>query len=133
MLQVVQTAGEVRLHRPGASGAPFWTVVVGNGVWHPVYHLSGWLFELGRRTQALELLTEFKQRLSPLPSEARVHALASYDLAVLLLINGSRQQAVDQMREAFSLSPALQDWARHDPDLAGLYPPPDAETDPGAA
>lgn len=121
MQQVIHTAGEEGLHRSGLSTAPVWTDLIGAGVWHPLYHLSGWLFEQGQRKQALELLEDFNRRLFPLPPEPRVHALAAYDCAVLMLKDGAREKAIARLRVAFSLSSRLKEWARQDPDLESLH------------
>jgi hypothetical protein len=120
-LQVVSAAGEDRLHLPGPSGPPLWTGLVANCVWHPLYHLSAWLFDQGQRAQALALLEAYDGRLAALPLEPRIHALAAYDWAVLLLKDGARQQAVAKLRTAFGISAKLKEWARQDPDLASLH------------
>lgn len=120
-LQVVSAAGEDRLHLPGLLGRPFWTGLFANCAWHPLYHLSAWLFDQGQRVQALALLEAYNKRLAVLPLEPRIHALAVYDWAVLLLKDGAREQAVAKLRAAFGISAKLKEWARQDPDLASLH------------
>lgn len=119
--RVVMDAGEERLLLPGPSGAPFWTGPAGNAFWHPLYHLSAWLFERGERECAITLLETARRKLEGLPVHPRVHGLAAYDCAVLLLRDGKQARGQVALREAFARAPRLREWAAQDPDLAGLY------------
>ncbi|HLZ95409.1 MAG TPA: DinB family protein [Candidatus Dormibacteraeota bacterium] len=122
----LEASGEADLAKPHPheAGAQVWEVVPGMGG-HLGVHLMFWFMDGGdsvRAEAAARWGYEFECGLLP---EGEKRADASYNLACFFARVGRVDEAVPLLRESFRFRPALVEWARQDPDLAGIRDHPD--------
>lgn len=107
------------------NGEPLWTNIRGNAYDHAETHIAQFYFDRGDKKRALEMqrvMAEAVKRLDPSP---RAGGTAIYNLACFLALNGEPAQAIDLVRESFTLRPDLVEWSKQDSDLNSLRDLPD--------
>ena len=104
---------------PNFPEAQVWEVVPGLGG-HLGVHLMFWFMDSGdveRAEAAARWGYEFECGLLP---EGHKRAEASYNLACFYARAGRVDEALPLLRDSFRFQPSLVEWARKDPDLAGV-------------
>jgi hypothetical protein len=122
----LEASSEADLAKPHPHDAEtqVWEVVPGMGG-HLGVHLMFWFMDGGDSMHAEAAARwgyEFECGLLP---EGEKRADASYNLACFFARVGRVDEAVPLLRESFRFRPALVEWARKDPDLAGIRNHPD--------
>jgi len=103
-------------HHPEAK---VWEVVPGLGG-HLGAHLMSWFLDHGDPERAeAAAMWEYEFECSLLP-EGEKRADANYNLACFYARVGRVDEAVPLLRESLQSQPTLVEWARKDPDLAGI-------------
>jgi hypothetical protein len=109
---------------PWQNGVPLWRRIVGNGVSHPVTHMSAYDQEHGRSTQADLRQEAVAQLLLNLDGDPQWHGIVRYNLACHHALGGHTQTAVEGLQQALALNPSLLDWSKEDPDFASIRQDP---------
>lgn len=99
---------------------PLWRRVVGNGVSHPVTHMSAYDQEHGRSEQADRRQEDTAQLLLSLDADPQWHGIVKYNLACHHALGGRKQAAVEGLQQALALNPSLLEWSKEDPDFASI-------------
>jgi len=98
-------------------GRPMSDRILGNSVWHPQSHFADFYVKrgkLGKATQMQEALTD---KLKVFPTWG---ATAAYNLACFYTLNGMKEKAIPNLKDAFKLRPDLIEWSKQDSDLNSL-------------
>jgi tetratricopeptide (TPR) repeat protein len=109
---------------PWQEGRPLWRLFVGNFVDHPVSHLCMLYNAHGDYDKALRLQEQTSQALAGLDPDPRWQATVRYNLACFYALSGLKDRAIQALKEAFELSPALLEWSQQDTDLDSLRQEP---------
>jgi hypothetical protein len=126
--RIVQTLPDAALDQtdryPWQNGAPLWRRIVGNGVSHPVTHMSAYDQEHGRSEQADSRQEKTAQLLLNLDSDPQWHGIVIYNLACHHALGGRKHAAVAGLKQALEFNPGLLEWSREDPDFASIRQEP---------
>ncbi len=107
------------------NGEPLWTNVRGNAYDHPETHIAQFYFDRGDKTLAVEMQRQMAETVTRLDPSPRTRGTAIYNLGCFLALNGEPAQAIDLVRESFTLRPDLVEWSKQDSDLNSLRNLPD--------
>lgn len=100
-------------------GSPLWHLVLGNGYFHPLDHLTEHYLERGDLASATRLQERLTARLiAALPDEA---GKAHYYLAGFYAKTTQNASALAELQKAFLAEPDLRTQARQETDLASLH------------
>ena len=111
--------GDLAKPHPNFAGNQVWEVVPGMGG-HIGGHMMAWYMDAGkveRAEAAARWGYAFESALLP---EGAKRAEASYNLACFFARAGRVDEAVPLLRDGLRFQPSLVEWAREDPDLAGI-------------
>ena len=111
-------------HIPWRTERPFWRILVGNAVEHPILHLSYFHVETGEYAQAIRLQETCVSSLIALDDSPGWRGSQVYNLACIQALSGQNEKALANLAEAFRLAPELIEWSKQDPDLVGLRQAP---------
>ena len=113
---------------PWQEGRPLWRLFISNFVDHPVSHLCMLYNARGDHDQALRLQEQTSLALATLDPDPIWQGTVRYNLACVYALSGRKDQAIQALKEAFELSPALLEWSQQDSDLDSLRQEPSFET-----
>jgi tetratricopeptide (TPR) repeat protein len=102
---------------PWQESRPLWKLFVGNFVDHPVSHLCLLYNARGDNEKALQLQEQTSQALAGLDTDPLWQGNVRYNLACVYALSGLKDKAIQALKEAFGLNPALQEWSKQDSDL----------------
>ncbi len=102
---------------------PIWKRMVGDFYWHMQNHLSQLYTERGQGERALQVAAAFADPVCA-DAEAPDRDTALYNLGCFYSLAGQAAPAIEQIRAAFALNPALVEWSRQDSDLDPLRDDP---------
>jgi tetratricopeptide (TPR) repeat protein len=94
--------------------------VVGAGYNHPLGHLAEYYIGRGDTTYAIEMQEGAAELLLPLDEGPEWQGRVHYGLAIYCAAVGQTGKAIDALRTAFRLHPALVERAEQDPRLASI-------------
>jgi tetratricopeptide (TPR) repeat protein len=99
---------------------PVWWFVVGAGYNHSLGHLAEYYIGRGDTTYAIEMQEEAAEYLLPLDEGPEWQGRVHYGLAIYCAAVGQSGKAIDALRKAFRLHPALVERSKQDPRLASI-------------
>ena len=102
---------------PWEQRGPLWRAVVGNIFTHPMIHLSDWHIKKGEPARAAEMYQEFTAQLTDLDDSPDWQGTIRYNNACSFSLLGDKETAINELREALKLNPALTEWSKQDSDL----------------
>jgi hypothetical protein len=118
-------AGQQPLPRDGADGLtperqPLWELILSQGFWHPLEHFTQFYLERKEVRQATQLQQTWADRMRQpeVPPEIRSIGLAT--LGSFYWAIQQRAAAVEPLRQALALNPALAAFFQQVPDLLAL-------------
>jgi tetratricopeptide (TPR) repeat protein len=121
MKEALNALGDEGLQRvdlfPWQEGRPVWRSVVGNVYTHPILHLSDWHIKKGNAARAAEMYREMTSLLSDLDDSPDWQGTIRYNLACSFSLLGQKEKAINELREALKMNPALTEWSKQDPDF----------------
>jgi tetratricopeptide (TPR) repeat protein len=100
---------------------PVWWFVVGAGYNHSLGHLAEYYIGRGDTTYAIEMQEEGAKHLLPLDEGPEWQGRVHYGLAIYYAAVSQTGRAIDALRRAFRLHPALVERAKQDPCLASIW------------
>ena len=121
----LQQMSEEDLERPWQDDRPIWRMVVGNGYSHTIVHLAEHYQQKGDMVHAAELTAMLGQPLADLDESPGWQGTVKYNAACSLSLLGEKAAAINELRDALALTPALVDWSKQDSDLDPLRDEPD--------
>jgi tetratricopeptide (TPR) repeat protein len=103
---------------------PLWWLIVMNGFYHPIDHLSRYYIQHGMEHEGLNYGTQIQEEAAELlkgldDSPGWLGCLA-YNLACHYAQAEEKEKARQILEEALQLSPQLLEWSKQDPDLASI-------------
>ena len=122
--QTDATPGNVLIapEEPDRHDEPVWWFVVGAGYNHSLGHLAEYYIGRGDTTYAIQMQEEAAKHLLPLDEGSEWRGRVHYGLAIYAAAVGQTDRAMDGLRRAFRLHPALVERAKQDPCLASIHP-----------
>lgn len=84
---------------------------------HLAAHLFWCYLDAGDEKSAEAILRWAQDLSSRTSTDARTHAVGTYNLACFYARTGRADQAIPLLRDSFERAPDLKDWAHKDPDL----------------
>jgi len=124
LARVVQSLPEEALDQtdryPWQNGVPLWRRIIGNGVSHPILHLSTYEQEHDRAKRADRLQEKATQLLLNLDADPQWRGIVTYNLACHHALGGRSGEAVEYLKKALTLNPSLLEWSKEDPDFASI-------------
>jgi tetratricopeptide (TPR) repeat protein len=102
---------------PWEQGIPMWREILGNIYMHPIIHLAEWHIKRGNPARAAEMYQEMTRQVAPLDDSPAWLGTVRYNNACSFSILGEKETAINELREAFKLNPALMEWSKQDTDL----------------
>jgi tetratricopeptide (TPR) repeat protein len=99
---------------------PVWWFVVGAGYNHSLGHLAEYYIGRGDTTYAIEMQEEAAEHLLPLDEGSEWQGRVHYGLAIYYAAAGQTGKAIDALRRACRLHPALVERAKQDSRLASI-------------
>ena len=121
MRAALTAAGGAGLERtdllPWQEGRPIWRFLVGNAYTHPIIHLSDWHIKKGDKRRAAEMYREMISLLEGLDDSPDWQGTIRYNLACSYSLVGETEKAINTLRKALELNPALTEWSQQDPDF----------------
>jgi tetratricopeptide (TPR) repeat protein len=126
--QLFETLDETALQRldvlPWQEGRPLWKLFVGNIVDHPVSHLCMLYHARGDHEKALALQEQTSLALADFDPDPVWQGTVRYNLACAYALSGLKDKAIQALKEAYPLNPALLEWSKQDNDLDSLRQEP---------
>lgn len=104
---------------------PAWWMVVGVGCNHSLGHLAEYCIGQGNTSYAIEMQEEAAGLLLQLDESPDWQGRVHYGLAIYNAAAGQVEKAIDALREAFRLNPALVERAKEDPHLTSIRENPE--------
>ncbi len=124
LLRTVKSVSEEDLTVPGrlawAGTRPAWMALLGNGHWHPYYHISMHLVEGGQIDRATAIQERTMQDLVALGQGDQHKGTTLYNLACFYALTRRPREAIGYLRESLALAPNLVEWSKQDNDLDSL-------------
>jgi tetratricopeptide (TPR) repeat protein len=105
---------------PDRHDEPVWWFVVGAGYNHSLGHLAEYYIGRGDTAYAIEMQEEAAEHLLPLDEGPEWQGRVHYGLAICYAAVGQTDRAIDALRRAFRLHPALVERSKQDPRLASM-------------
>jgi tetratricopeptide (TPR) repeat protein len=105
---------------PNRHDEPVWWFVVGAGYNHSLGHLAEYYIGRGDTTYAIEMQEEAAEHLLPLDEGLEWQGRVHYGLAIYCAAVRQTSKAVEALRKAFRLHPALVERSKQDPRLASI-------------
>lgn len=128
MVEQIQSVSEDDLldgqRYPWLRGRSLFKQTLHNGYFHPLGHIAFWYSKRGdpaRGNQLMEAVTNEMQSLDESPAW---QGQSIYNLACYYALSGDKEQAIDRLSEAFSLSTDLVEWSKEDSDLTSIWDDP---------
>lgn len=110
---------------PWQEGNPLWRLIAGNGHNHPFIHLAGYYRKRGQSGQAAVLIGKMARSGEDLDASPIWQGVVRYNLACHYSLMEQKQKAMEELRQALHLNPALKDWSKQDPDLEPIRGEPE--------
>jgi len=104
---------------------PVWWFVVGTGYTHSLGHLAQFYIGRGNTARATEMHEQAAGHLLQLDESADWRGLVHYRLASHYAATGQLDEAIDALRGAFRLDPALVERSKQDPCLTPIRENPE--------
>src|SRR5688572_3391854 len=102
---------------PWEQAVPLWREIVGNIYSHSVIHLAEWHIKRGNPARAADMYQEMTRQLISLDDGPAWQGTIRYNNACSFSLLGDKETAINELREALKLNPALTDWSRQDSDF----------------
>jgi hypothetical protein len=107
---------------PWLNGRQLWLQIVVRGFWHPTGHLGDYYVQHAHHGRALALHTHAVASAEYLGAPSMAVGMAHYSLACTHAVIGQREEAARSLGLAVVRNPDLREYARSEPDLAGIMP-----------
>lgn len=107
---------------PGSQPRPLWRALSVYGYSHTVGHIAGWYDANGQPELGERLVEESARLLGSLDAADDWQGTQRYSLAAHYARTGQAGRALDELRTALRLNPALVERSKRDPDLVSLHP-----------
>jgi len=105
-------------------GRPLWRYIAGIDFLHAMAHIGPLYIQRGAGDYAERLRRQEARLAGALDPSPGWQGLVTYNLACHHALMGEKDVAIDELRSALSLAPALIAWAQQDNDLRSLHPEP---------
>jgi tetratricopeptide (TPR) repeat protein len=102
-------------------GMPLYTSFMGNCYEHTQIHLAQYLLERRENAHALEIYEIWSKRVVEAPVPETLKGYTLYNLACFYATHDQLEKAKPTLQQAFTLYPALREFAQTDPDLFALH------------
>jgi tetratricopeptide (TPR) repeat protein len=106
---------------PDRHDEPVWWFVVGAGYNHPLGHLAEYYIGRSDITYAIEMQEGAAEHLLPLDEGPEWQGRVHYGLAIYYAAVGQTDRAVEALRRAFRLHPALVERVKQDSRLTSIW------------
>ena len=103
-------------------GMPLYTSFMGNCYEHTQIHLAQYLLDRHESESALEIYEVWTNRVVEAPVPETLKGYMLYNLACFYATHDQLEKARPALQQAFTLYPALREFALTDPDLFALRP-----------
>jgi len=105
-------------------GRPLWRYVAGIDFLHAMAHIGALYIQRGAGDYAERLRRQEARLAGALDPSPGWQGLVTYNLACHHALMGEKDVAIDELRSALSLAPALATWAQQDNDFSALHREP---------
>jgi tetratricopeptide (TPR) repeat protein len=100
---------------------PLWDAIINSTCSHTITHVGLIYNERGNYQKSVELLEKIMDDLQAFDPSPKWKGTNIYNLACLHALAGNQTNALELLRESFSLSPPFIEWSQKDPDLESLW------------
>lgn len=105
---------------PWLGGEPLSRNVHGDGCDHCQLHLAQLYMERGDKERAFKIQRGLLDTILRMETSPRARGTAIYNFGCFLALNGESAEAIERVRQSFTLRPDLQEWSKQDTDLNSL-------------
>lgn len=105
-------------------GSSLWKRTLHNGYFHPHWHIALFYSKRGETERGSQLMEEVTETLLNQDESLRWQGQSIYNLACFYALSGNKEQAIENLGKAFSLSSDMIEWSREDTDLASIWDEP---------
>lgn len=105
---------------PWQTNRPLWRTIAGYAVLHPFSHLAGVSARFGLSERILANYQALLPELLGMDDDQAWQGSVYYDLACFCALAGAKENALQALATAFSLTPDLRQWSQQDSDLDSL-------------
>ena len=95
-----------------------------NGYFHPLWHLALLIIERGEGERGFQMMEEVTRISLTLDESPTWQGQSLYNLACFYALSGKKDKSLENLSQAFSLSPDMIEWSKEDTDLASLWDEP---------
>lgn len=105
---------------PWLGGEPLSRNVHGDGCDHSQLHLAQLYMERGDNERAFKIQRDLLDTILRMEPSPRARGTAIYNFGCFLALNGERAEAIERVKESFTLRSDLVELSKQDPDLNSL-------------
>lgn len=109
---------------PWQRGRSLFRQTIHNGYFHPIGHIAFWYSKRGDPRRGNRLMEDVTSQMLNLDESPAWQGQTIYNLACYYALSGDKQQAIERLSRAFSLSPDIAEWSKEDSDLASIWDEP---------
>jgi hypothetical protein len=95
-----------------------------NGYFHPLWHLALLIIERGEGERGFQMMEEVTRISLTLDESPTWQGQSLYNLACFFALGGEKDKSLENLSQAFTLSPDMIEWSKEDTDLASLWDEP---------
>ncbi len=106
-------------------GRSMWNRTINNAYFHPHWHIALLYRRGGQAARGNQLMEEVTRKLLSLDESSRWQGQSIYNLACYYTQAGEKEKAIENLRQAFALSPDMIEWSREDADLISIRDEPE--------
>ena len=92
-----------------------------NGYFHPLWHLALLIIERGEGERGFQMMEEVTRISLTLDESPSWQGQSLYNLACFYVLSGEKDKSLENLSQAFTLSPDMIEWSKEDSDLASLW------------
>jgi len=105
-------------------GRSLWNRTLHSGYFHPHWHIALFYSKRGEFELGSQLMEEITGMLLTVDESPRWQGQSIYNLACFYALSGNKEQAIENLGKAFSLSSDMIEWSREDTDLTSIWDEP---------
>lgn len=110
---------------PWLKGRSLWKQTLHNGYFHPHWHIALSYSKHGDLESGSQLMEDVTQQMHTLDDSTAWQGQSIYNLACFYALSGDKENAIDRLSQAFSLSSDMVSWSQEDNDLVSIWEEPD--------